>query len=30
MREQGEKVLDKIRAALMADGGNVELEVISV
>lgn len=30
MREQVEKVLDKIRAALMADGGNVELEVISV
>ena len=29
MREQVEKTLDKIRAALMADGGNVELIDVS-
>ena len=29
MREQVEKALDKIRGALMADGGNVELIDVS-
>ncbi|MFC1658394.1 NifU family protein [Candidatus Omnitrophota bacterium] len=29
MREQIEKALDKIRGALMADGGNVELVDVS-
>ena len=29
MREQVEKVLDKVRGVLMADGGNVELVDVS-